>query len=331
MNKKLIGGLAVVLLLGAAAGYAWWNRPRGDGAALVLHGNVDIREVELAFRQGGRIAKLLVDEGAAVRAGQLLAVLDAKPFEDAAAAAQARLAQSRAELDKLRRGNRRQDIAQAQATVAQAQAAADDAQRALEREQALLASGAISERAVEQARSVRDQTAAQLAAARQGLSLRQEGSRREDIAAGEALVAAAEAAVAQAQTALADAQLLAPSAAVVSTRLREVGSMVGAGTTVLTLSLQDPMYVRAYASPAQLTRLAPGTAVQVRIDGHAQPLAGTVGFISPRAEFTPKSVETTELRTDLVYRLRIVVPGGASVLRQGMPVTVQLAGSAARS
>ena len=93
-------------------------------------------------------------------------------------------------------------------------------------------------------------------------------------------------------------------------------------TTVYTLSLQEPIYVRAYVSQIQLTRVQPGSAVTVTADGTPEAFKGTIGFISPKAEFTPKSVETAELRTDLVYRVRIVLPGAAKALRQGMPVTI---------
>ncbi len=328
MNKPprivLVAGIGVALLAAGLAGYAWWARGHDTGGPLTLYGNVDIREVEMAFRQPGRVAAVAVDEGAAVRRGALLAELDPQPFQDAIAAAQAERARAHAELDKLRRGSRTQEVAQADAAVRQAEAAARQADSEWNRQSGLLAAGATSQKAVDAARSNRDQAQAALASARQGLSLRQEGSRREDIAAGEARVAAAEAALAQAQTALADTRLLAPADGVVSTRVREPGSMAAAGAPVLTLSLQDPVYVRAYASEPQLPQLAPGTAVTVRADGTAEAFAGVVGFVSPRAEFTPKSVETADLRTDLVYRLRIVLPGAARALRQGMPVTVQV-------
>lgn len=322
-TRAIVVGIAVLLAVLVAAHFWWGNRGR-DGGPLVLQGNVDVREVDLAFRQSGRVLRLAVDEGARVRGGDVLAELDAKPFEDAVAVAQAQKAQAAAELEKLRRGNRVQEVAQAAEAVRQADAAHAEAERQFKRQSELLATGATSQRIVDAARSLRDQAQAALASAQQGLSLRREGSRREDIAAAEAHLAAAEAQLAQTRTALADTRLMAPSDAIVATRVREVGSMASAGAPVYTLSLQDPVYVRAYVSQAQLTRVQPGSSVRVSADGSAEHFEGTVGFISPRAEFTPKSVETTELRTDLVYRVRIVLPGAARALRQGMPVTVQL-------
>jgi HlyD family secretion protein len=111
-------------------------------------------------------------------------------------------------------------------------------------------------------------------------------------------------------------------------RVLEPGSMVTSQTPVYTLSLPDPVYVRAYAAEPQLGQVAPGTPVQVTTDSSSQVYRGHIGFVSPKAEFTPKTVETTALRTDLVYRLRIIIPKSDEGLRQGMPVTIQVAAPA---
>ncbi len=324
MKKKPVAMVVLGLLLIAGGTWFWQSNSAGSSGPLVLYGNVDICEVDLAFRQPGRIARLRFDEGASVKQGELLAELDARPYEDALAAAKASRAMAMADLDKLRRGSRVQEIAQAAAAVRQAEAAAQEAEQDFARHTTLAASGAVSQRALETARSLHTQTRAALASAQQGLLLRKEGFRQEEIAAAEARLAGAEAQLAQARTALADTRLAAPSDGLISTRIREVVSMVTNTSPVYTLSLQEPVYVRAYVSGPQLTRVRPGSVVGVKADGSAEVFKGTVGFISPRAEFTPKSVETTDLRTDLVYRLRIVLPGAARALRQGMPVTVQI-------
>ena len=107
-------------------------------------------------------------------------------------------------------------------------------------------------------------------------------------------------------------------------RVREPGSMVASSTPVYSLSLRDPLYLRAYIGEADLGRIAPGTKVRIHTDSSTTVYHGQVGFISPRAEFTPKTVETADLRTDLVYRLRVVVSDADEGLRQGMPVTVDV-------
>ncbi|HPP82376.1 MAG TPA: secretion protein HlyD [Rubrivivax sp.] len=316
----------VVAVVAVGAAWMWMQRAGADERTVRLYGNVDIREVQLAFRQPGRIAQMAFDEGDAVSAGARMAALDARPYEEALAAAAATERVAQAELDKLRRGLRPQEIVQAREAVNKAQAAAREAERNHARLSELLPSGASSQRSVDAAAAARDQALAGAKAAQAALSQAQEGFRREDIAAGEARVAAAQAARAQAATALADTELRAPSSGTVILRAREPGSMVGSQSTVYGLSLDFPVYVRAYVGERDLGRIAPGTPVRVRSDSSSHAYVGQVGFVSPRAEFTPKTVETTDLRTDLVYRLRIVIADkqAAAALRQGMPVTVEV-------
>lgn len=315
--------LLAVLALGIAA-FLWVQRMERHNGALRLYGNVDIREVQLAFRQPGRLVEMSFDEGDAVAAGARMARLDAQPYQDALAAADASAQVAGAELAKLRRGLRPQEITQAREALRQAQALAVDTEREYQRHSRLLASGASSQRSVDTARTAWERAAAGLEAARAVLSQAAEGFRKEDIAAAEARLAAALAARAQAATALADTELLAPGNGTVMARVREPGSMLGSQSTVYSLSLDRPVYVRAYVGEPDLGRIVPGTAVRVRSDSSDKVYRGQVGFISPRAEFTPKTVETTDLRTDLVYRLRIVIDEADSdtALRQGMPVTI---------
>ena len=304
---------------------SWWLLRDGkDDNVLHLYGNVDIREVELSFRQPGRLASMAFDEGDAVTAGKVMATLDPQPYREKLAAAEAGLDAAKAGRDKLRKGNRPQEIAQVQDGVNQAQAGFAQADRNFTRQATLLSSGASSQRTVDAARAARDQAAAQLASAKSALSLAKDGFRTEDVAVGQAQVAAAEATLAQARTALADTRLVAPSDAVVIARVREPGSMVASNTPVYSLSLSNPVYVRVYVSEPDLGRIAPGTQVRVHTDSSSKVYRGQIGFISPRAEFTPKTVETTDLRTDLVYRLRVVVADADQGLRQGMPVTVDV-------
>lgn len=330
-KTRWIAIAVVAIALGGILAF-WLLRDRGNPDVLRLYGNVDIREVELAFRQSSRLTGMAFDEGDTVTAGAVMAQLDATPYREKLAAAEAELQAAQAELDKLRRGNRPQEIAQAREQVRQAEAGATEAERNFKRQHTLLESGASSQRAVDVARATRDQSAAKLAAAQASLSLANAGFRSEDIAAGKARVAAAEAALSQARTAVGDATLIAPSNGIVIARVHEPGSMVASGMPVYSLSLRDPVYLRAYVGEADLGRIAPGTKVRVHTDSSATVYHGQIGFISPRAEFTPKTVETADLRTDLVYRLRVVVSDADQGLRQGMPVTldVDTAGKPAR-
>ncbi|MDF4405585.1 efflux RND transporter periplasmic adaptor subunit, partial [Vibrio parahaemolyticus] len=136
----------------------------------------------------------------------------------------------------------------------------------------------------------------------------------------------AEAAVAQAELDLQDTVLIAPSNGTILTRAIEPGTNVGAGNSIFSVTLTHPVWVRAYISEPHLGNAVPGSQVTLYTDSRPnQPYHGTIGFVSPTAEFTPKSVQTPDLRTDLVYRLRIIVDDADDALRQGMPVTIYFA------
>lgn len=317
--------IPVVILIGFIAALAVMKPWGSEGStSLLLYGNVDVRQVQLAFRTGGRLQDMLVDEGDQVETGDVLARLDPELAEEALAVADANLAQAMAQLASVRSGARPQEIAQAQARVRDAQVAFDNASSDAQRQESLIRSQSTSQTALDNARAARDRAAAQLASAEEALALARAGARIEDITAAEAAVAAAEARRAQSATVVADTTLLAPSSGIILTRAREPGSLVQAGQTVYALALTDRTYIRAYIDEPRLGLVAPGTRVTIRSDSSDRSYAGQVGFVSPQAEFTPKTVQTPELRTDLVYRLRITVTDADSRLRQGMPVTIEL-------
>jgi HlyD family secretion protein len=324
VKPRIIIIAAVVAL--AAAGGTWACRGRGEADRPTLFGNVDIREVNLAFRTGGRIADIKVDEGSPVHAGDLIASLDPEPLQDAVANAEAAVAASGAHAAMLHQGYRSEDVAQAKARLEAAQAALKEAEQQLVRQQAMVPSGAAPQRTLDNAVSQRDQAAAQVRTAEQSLRELSVGYRKEEIAEADGQLRQAQASLETARLNLRDAQLTAPSDGVILTRAVEKGSMVAAGTPGFSLTLTSPVWARAYVNETQLGRFNSGTQVTLTTDLHPdQPYHGVVGFVSPTSEFTPKNVETADLRTALVYRLRIVVTDPDVQLRQGMPVTVRLA------
>ena len=138
-------------------------------------------------------------------------------------------------------------------------------------------------------------------------------------------VMAAEAALAEIDQALLDAELYAPQAGVIRERIVEPGDFVTPQTPVLTLALTDPVWVRTYLPESRLGQVKPGVRAEIRTDSYPGKIyAGWVGYISPTAEFTPKNVETPELRTRLVYQMRVYACNPANELRLGMPATVTL-------
>ena len=329
--------LAIIILVAAGAAAWWYGLPQKlgwlpqNGKEFALYGNVDIRQVSLGFRVNGRIASLAADEGDMIESGEVLGKLDAAPFQAAAASAEANVAALQATLDKLKAGPRPTEIAQAQAAYDESLAALRNANIAYDRARQLRPQGTISEANLDQATANRSMAAARSDSANEALKLLQEGSRVEDIANAQAQLKAAQSSLAAARISLADTELLAPNDGVILSRVREPGAIVSPADTVFVLSLTQPVWVRSYVAEGDLGRLHPGMKVQVTSDTQPdKPYDGTIGFISPVAEFTPKSVETPELRTDLVYRLRVVIDKPGPDLRQGMPVTVRFPTLAAR-
>lgn len=330
ISRKTFGLAAVgaVLLVAAFLLWRWWDQR--DQGPLTLYGNVDIRQVDLAFRVGGRIAAVLVDEGDAVTPGQPLARLDVDLLTQQRDQAAAVLAQQQAALARLERGYRVEEIAQAKADVSAATAVAENAAINLKRVTAMRASNAISQKELDNARAGDKQARARLRSAQDQLDMLLSGYREEDVLAQKAAVDAAAASLEHAQIQLRDAQLVAPQKGIVLTRAREAGAIVQAGQTVYTLTLTDPVWLRAYVDEPNLGRVKPGMAVKIYVDAApGKVFSGRVGFIAPTAEFTPKTVETREVRTALVYRLRVQAQDPENVMRQGMPVTLVLEDSPA--
>ena len=317
--------LIALLVAGGLAG-AWWYKTRHTGSGeLVLQGNVEVRQVNLGFKVPGRIETLNVDEGDRVRTGQVLASLEKIYFQDTLAQMRAQLNQSESNYTKLKAGNRPEEIAQARALVAEREATLTNAKIIKSRAEALLKSPAGSQKILDDAMAAERQADASLNSAREALRLQEIGFRAEDIALAKAQFNERQANLKVVERQLADAELIAPSDGTVLSRVREDGAIVQAGETVYVLSLTSPVWVRTYVSEPDLGRIKPGMEVSVHTDTPGGKVyKGKVGFISTAAEFTPKTVETTELRTALVYRIRVVVDGSADELRQGMPVTIDL-------
>lgn len=324
MKKKL----PILILVLIAAGAAWYFLGGGKGdpdSGLTLHGNVDIRDAHLGFRVGGRLVELMVDEGDAIEAGQILARLDADPYERTVLDAQARVEAARARLELLEAGFRVEEIEQGRAQVEVREVALANAERRLKRETEMKGTGASPVKLYDDALDRRDEAVAQLRVAEAALALLEAGYRPEEIAQARAEMTAGEAALGLAQLQVEDTVLTAPSDGVILTRAVEPGTILGPGTTVYSLSLTRPVWVRAYVGEPDLGYLRPGQTVEVTSDTFPdRPYMGQVGFISPTAEFTPKTVETRELRTGLVYRFRVVVEDPDDGLRQGMPITVRI-------
>jgi HlyD family secretion protein len=331
-KKVVVAGvivLAVLAILAIGFGVGrWWGNSKKEQNRLVLYGNIDLRQVELAFNDSERISEVLVQEGDKVTRGQILARLDTSRLKPQTAAAAAEMDAQQAVVERLHHGSRPEETAQAQANVASAKADLVNAELQWKRMTALseLTTGrAISQQDIDGAKAGLDMAQARLESAQKGLDLSTIGPRKEDIAQGEAQLRANQAQLDLLRQELADAELISPCDAVVRSRFLEPGEMISPQRPVYNLAITNPKWVRAYVSDPDLGKIHPGMKASITADSFpGRAFSGWIGFISSVAEFTPKAVETVELRSSLVYEIRVFVQDPQDEMRLGMPATVSL-------
>lgn len=324
-RRFLIGGLIAVTLISAIAAWRLMQRERAP-TYLTLYGDIDLRQVQLSFNNSERIAAVLVQEGDRVREGQLLARLDTARLEPQLAQAEAQAAAQLQIVKRLRSGSRPEEIAQARANLQAAQADLANARQQYERWKSaaeISAGRAVRQQDVDNARTAVQVAEARLAVVQKTLDLAIAGPRLEEINENEARLKAFEAQASVLRQQLKDAQLIAPVDAVIRTRVMEPGEMASPQRPVFSLAITDPKWVRAFISEPDLGKIKQGMAAAIAVDSFVdRRFEGWIGFISPVAEFTPKTVQTEELRTSLVYEVRVFVKDPDDELRLGMPASV---------
>ena len=306
-----IGAIILAVLL-IFSFYEYHEKKQAELAAsqLELNGNVDLREVSLAFRNSDRITEILVDEGDTVKKGQVLAKLDTQDLNYKIDVTKSQIAAQQAVVDKMHNGTRPEDLAQAAAKVNAAKAEKDfltaDYNRKMD---SYNTSGgkAISRQAIDDAKAKLDVASSKLTEAEQANNLAKAGPRAEDVAAAEAQLKGLQDTLAGQEYTLSQSELIAPQDGVIRSRL------------------DTKKWVRVYVAEPDLGKIHEGEAADVYIDSYPdKPVNGTIGYISSTAEFTPKSVQTNELRTALLYEVRVYVDDKDNVLRMGMPATVKI-------
>jgi HlyD family secretion protein len=300
-------------------------------------GYVEATEVRIASEVGGRIVELRVGEGDRINVGDVVARLDSTDAELAVRRARAERKQADAQLRLLAAGNRREDIQQAGAQLdatnaelggARAELAA--AEEDLKRFESLLASNSGSRKQRDDAQTRRDvarervrAAAERVEAARAGVVRMRAGARPQEIDAARARVEAVDAQIASLEESIRDATVTAPAAGVVTEKLVDAGEVAAPRTPLLVVADLDRAWVNVFIEEPLVPRIKLGQRGSIFTDaGHTVP--GTVTFISPRAEFTPRNVQTAEERSKLVYRIKVTVDNRSGVLKQGMPVDAEL-------
>jgi HlyD family secretion protein len=297
-------------------------------------GSVEATEVQVSSQVGGRLVELKVAEGDRVQASQVLALLDTADAALALMRARADRDMSAAQLRLLEAGSRIEDInqAEAQARTADADVAAsrDDlsaAEADLVRFDTLLKANSGSQKQRDDAATRRDVARSRLRAAeervraaREALLRVQHGPRPQELDAARARLAGADAQIATIEKSIADATISAPVGGIVTQKLVDVGEILAPRTAIVTVVDLDHAWANIYIDEPAMPRVRLGQAATLFTDAGGAGLPGTVTFVSPKAEFTPRNVQTAEERSKLVYRIKVSVDNRQGILKQGMPV-----------
>ncbi|MDD7021419.1 MAG: HlyD family efflux transporter periplasmic adaptor subunit [Aeromonadales bacterium] len=320
MNKKLLAA-SFVVVCAAFAGVLYYSKSSVDPLGKA-HGIVDIRQSSLAFERSGRITSLNVDSGDLVKKGQELATLDTKALEHQIGITKAQCAAYRADADKARKGYRKEEVDSARASVKTLEAQVELAKFTNDRYQSLYARRSASAQDRDQAFYTLRQYQAQLESARANLAMMEKGYREEEIRKAEEIARSCDEQLSYLVYQRDDQSVLrAPYDGQIRTRKAELGDMASASSTVYELSQLDHKRVLMYIAETQLSSVKPGMKVTIS-DAAGDKVEGQVAYVSSTAMFTPKSVQTEELRTDLVWEVRVDFDDPKGILRLGQPVTV---------
>jgi len=333
MTTRVVIAAAIV-----AAAITWGCKSETPDNVSRVSGFIEATEVQISSEAGGRVIELRVSEGDRVSAGDTIARIDTRDTELQIQRLRADRAAADAQVRLLQAGSRVQDIrqAEAQARAAEAdvttvEAEAKSAQIDLDRFEALLQANAGSRKQrddaaarVNVARERQRSAVERLDAAREAVGRLRAGARPEEIDAARARVASVDAQIAALEKNIADATVTAPLSGVVTQKLIEAGELIARGTPIAIVTDLDNAWANLFVPEPMIPRIALGHGATVVTDAGGAGLPGKVTFISPRAEFTPRNVQTAEERSKLVYRIKVAVDNRAGTLKQGMPVDAEL-------
>lgn len=305
---------------------------------LRVSGHVEATETRVAAEAGGRVLTLTVREGDRVQPGQVVMTLDTRDVELAIQRARAEQAAADAQLRLVLAGARAEDVRQAQAQVEAARADVSAArtelgaaEQDLTRFETLLESNSGSRKQRDDAATRRDVARDRVASgesrvktAEEALAKLRAGARREEVDAARARLTSASVQIATLEKGLGDATLTSPIAGVVTEKLVEVGEVIAPRSPALVVVDLEHAWADVFVPEPAVPQIKIGQAATVFTDAGGPGIGGTVAYISPKAEFTPRNVQTAEERSKLVYRVRINVDNKDGVLKQGMPVEAEI-------
>ncbi len=291
------------------------------------HGTIEIDEIDVASLVGGRVARLAVDEGDSVRAGDTLVVLDRGEVGAALTAQAAQAEKAAAQYQDMRSGPRTPEIISARAQAAAANSAVEITEREFQRMQELMNSHVISASELDRSKSARDAAVARRDAASEQLKLLENGFRKGQIDAAQHGLEVARAELLASRSRAGELVLVAPSNGIVLLRNFEVGEIAAPGQAVVTLGDPDRLWMRVYLAAPELPRVHRGDAVEATVMGSKQSFKGHVVEIATEAEFTPRSALTEEERANLVFGVKVRFDPTAGVLKPGLPAEARFPGA----
>lgn len=297
--------------------------PKRDPSLIVASGHVEATDVRISTKVGGTVQSIGIREGDTVVAGQEAARIDPVDINLAVATARADRDSAAAELQLGLAGAREEDIAEAEAQVRRAEADLEAARKDLERMQELLDTESGTVKGRDDARTRRELATAVLDAARDRLRKLRAGSRPQEIDAARSRLAAAEARIAQLQQQAADTVVKCPVSGTVTEKLVEAGELVSPGAPLVVITNLTDAWLTAYIGEPDVGRIRLGQDADVTTDD-GQTRKGRITFVSPKAEFTPKNVQTRDERIKLVYRIRISIDNADGLFKPGMPAEAHL-------
>jgi len=324
--KKKVALIAMLLLAVAAVVWFATRRTGNDGNTVAVSGTIEVTDVEVSFKIPGRVRERLIDEGELVKAGQIVARLDDDDLRLEVAQRERDMEVLAANLRELETGFRKEDIARADAAVTRVKADAERFKADFARQETLFQREVISRRDFDVAKAAYESSRAALREVVAQQELMHRGPRREQIDAARARLGQSREALELARTRLGYTTLSSPMAGLVLAKHVEPGEQVAAGTPIVSVGDMANTWMRAYIAETDLGRVKVGQKARVRSDTWPdRRYEGTITFISPEAEFTPKSVQTEKERVKLVYRIKITIPNPAMELKPGMPVDAEIA------
>jgi HlyD family secretion protein len=323
VKKKLTIAL-IILLISFISYKIYSNIFLKNENNLTFYGNIDTRTVNVGFRFLGKIENITKDEGEIVKKDEVLVKLDTASLEKSLEELNEKIFASKLELSKLQTGYRQEEILEAKAAMEEAIENLNKTKDTYNRQTNLFKTKSTSEENFTISQLNYKQALATLDKAKALYELRKNGYRDEDIKIQESNLKSLEIQAEKLKIDLNDSIIKAPVDGVVLTRFKEIGAITNAGESILEIAKTDEFWVRAYIDEKNLGNIKPGLKMSIQTDSRSENYEGVIGFISPVAEFTPKNIETQELRADLVYSFRVIVKNPDDKIRQGMPVTLKI-------